>query len=118
MVKFKTVLKIYLIIFISLIFLTSCAQERAREDVNTDPYQVIHSDERRSWSFDAATMELVEDEELGISYINVWIKVEYNEPVPSGGIDIMLWHLDTNVKQYKISDSYAYNICDGALVES
>lgn len=63
-------------------------------------------------------MELVEDEELGISYINVWIKVEYNEPVPSGGIDIMLWHLDTNVKQYKISDSYAYNICDGALVES
>ncbi|MBS3969286.1 MAG: hypothetical protein KGZ94_04115 [Clostridia bacterium] len=99
-------------VFIMTLFLTAPVTYSSQ-----DPYLEIHTDERRIWSFDTTTIELVENTTTNETYVNVWIKVEHMAESPFGGTDMLLWHLDVEERRYKVSDTYAYDT-DGLLVES
>lgn len=118
MLNSKKLLPIIILVFVAIILITYTYKE-SDNVTSQDPYKEIYSDDRRIWSFDVNSIELSENTLQNESYVNVWIKIEYkNFTAPTGGIDLLLWHLDTNERRYKVSDTCGYNISDGTLVET
>ena len=100
--KMKKIAKIGIIIMVVLL-LSSCSA--IKED---EKFIVVASNEYKVMSFDSQSLEVWKDE-AGKSYIDVWVQ---QDMINTGSVavkDLLLWHIDVEGDQYKVSDSYSYD---------
>ncbi|MCE5262064.1 MAG: hypothetical protein LLG97_00880 [Deltaproteobacteria bacterium] len=53
------------------------AYEKYRELVKPDPYQLVFTDGKRSWSLDTGALKLKTEEGTGIRYLEVYARITY-----------------------------------------